>query len=334
MPAVSVVIPLFNKGPHIGGTLRSVLAQTVEDVEVIVVEGGSTDEGPEVVRGFRDPRIRMIHAGRRGASAARNAGIEAASSDLVAFLDADDEWMPRHLEVILGLRERYPCAGLYATGYTIREGSKTRVASLSPEIPPAPRDGLIRNYFLAAIRGDPPVMTSAVAVPRQVLVELGGFNTAAWYGEDVDLWGRIALRYPVALSRKITAVYHKEALNRACSRREPIEEHVFVATAKRAIEGGEVPPALREDLLEYVASRSIQTAFRNLEAGRPDLARANLKGCRTRRLWKLKYWALLWAYLPPGAYRALEPQGMIEWYHGWRERVRGLDRSATRGREG
>ncbi|WP_292521841.1 glycosyltransferase [Methanoculleus sp.] len=321
MPAVSVVIPLYNKRPHIARAVTSVLAQTVRDVEVIVVDDGSTDGGAEVVRGF--DRVRLIRQENRGVSAARNRGIAAARGELVAFLDADDEWMPGHLEALVRLRERYPCAGIYATAYLISEGGgRVRAPSLGPGVPPEPWEGLLPSYFKAAALGEPPLSASTVAVPRSILHETGGFDTRVWSGEDVDLWGRIALKYPVAFTRDGPGIYHKAASNRACTRREPIPEHPFIAPAERALRAGEVAPALREDLLEYMASRQIIVALHNLEAGRPDLARAGLKGCRTRRLRKLKYWALLWAHLPGGVYPALRPGRTLALYNAGRARLR------------
>ena len=120
-PAVSVVIPLLNKASHISRALDSVFAQTVQDFEIIVVEGGSTDNSPEIVRGFRDPRIRLILQDKKrpGVSAARNIGIHESRSEFIAFLDADDEWRPRFLETIIRLRQRFPDAGLYATSYCL-----------------------------------------------------------------------------------------------------------------------------------------------------------------------------------------------------------------------
>jgi len=115
VPAVSVVIPLYNKGPHIARALNSVLAQTFQDFEVIVVDDGSTDDGAEVVRGVDDPRIRLIQQENRGVSAARNRGIEAARAELIAFLDADDEWLAEHLETIIRLRRNALEVGIYAT---------------------------------------------------------------------------------------------------------------------------------------------------------------------------------------------------------------------------
>ncbi|WP_082122612.1 glycosyltransferase family 2 protein [Methanoculleus sediminis] len=306
VPGVSVVIPLYNKGPYIVRALNSVLAQTVRDFEVIVVDDGSTDGGAEMVGGFGDPRIRLIRQENRGVSAARNRGIDAARGELVAFLDADDEWTPRHLEALLQLRDKCPQAGAYGTAYLLQENASTiRTPSYSAAIPPEPWEGLLSSYFRDAILGSPPISSSIVAVPRRVLNEMEGFYTGAWYGEDVDLWGRIALKYPIAFTWDGKGIYHTEASNRACNRKEPIREHAFVASAQNALQAGEVPPELRESVLEFVASRQIQIACRNLEAGRPDLARSNLKGCRTRLLWRSKWRALILAHIPSGAYLAL-----------------------------
>ncbi|NLZ29723.1 MAG: glycosyltransferase [Methanomicrobiales archaeon] len=240
-------------------------------------------------------------------SAARNRGIEAARVDFIAFLDADDEWMPTHLGALLRLRGRYPRAGAYGTAYRIKGAGLTiQVPSVDVDgIPPEPWEGLLPNYFRAAFPGPSPLSSSAVAVPKTVLNEMGGFNTDAWYGEDVDVWGRIALKYPIAFTRDGMAIYHKAARNRACDRKEPIQEHTFVTSAREALQAGEVTSALREDLLEYVASRQIQIAARNIEAGRPDLARKALKDCRTRRLRKYKYRVQVLAYIPSSVYLAI-----------------------------
>lgn len=302
VPAVSVVIPLYNKSPYIARALNSVLAQTFQDFEVIVVDDGSTDDGAAVVRGFDDPRIRLIQQENRGVSAARNRGIEAARAELVAFLDADDEWLPGHLEVLLRLRDKYPEAGGYGTAYLRKlKGSATHVAPFS-DIPREPWEGLLPSYFKAAALGAPPISASTVAIPRCILKEMGGFNTDAWWGEDTDLWGRIALKYPIAFSWDGMGIYHAEASNRACNKIEPVRENIFVTFARNALQAGEVIPDLKKDLLEYVARKQIETARRNLEAGRPDLARDNLKDCKARTLWISKHRVLFWTHVPPRAF--------------------------------
>lgn len=298
-PDVSIIIPLYNKGPHIARALNSVLMQTFQNFEVIVVDS-STDEGTKIVRQFQDSRISLIHQEKSGVSAARNYGIEVARAGMIAFLDADDEWMPEHLNTLLRLRERYPDAGAYGTACLITvEGSSPLKVSYSPDIPKEPWEGLLPRYFNAAAFGFPPITTSAVAIPKDVFRVIGGFSTATWLGEDGDLWGRIALKYPIAFSWDGMGIYHTEAINRACNRIKPHEEHIFVRTAIKAIEAGEVSPDMQMDLREYIARIQIVAAYHNIRIGEQKLARYNLKKCETEKLVGEKYTALFFAYAPP-----------------------------------
>lgn len=284
VPAVSVVIPLYNKGPYITRALNSVLAQTFQDFEVIVVDDGSTDDGAEVVSGFRDPRIRLIQQENQGVSAARNRGIEAARAELVAFLDADDEWLPEFLETVLRLRGRFPGAGAYGTAYLLKlKSTTTRVAPFSA-IPQEPWEGLLPSYFKAAALGAPPLSASTVAIPRHILKKMGGFNTDAWWGEDTDLWGRIALRYPVAFSWNIGAIYHTEAVNRIPHRVMAVEENPFIATVREYLAVQDVSPELLRDLYAYIDKKRVETAVINVRSGCQSLARQQLLSCRPRSI--------------------------------------------------
>jgi glycosyltransferase involved in cell wall biosynthesis len=117
MPAISVIIPLYNKAAHVRRAVASVLAQDCDDFEVIVVNDGSTDHGEEVVWQISDPRVRLIYQENRGPGAARNAGIRAARSNILAFLDADDEWLPHYLYTGLAALAHYPDAVAVTQGH-------------------------------------------------------------------------------------------------------------------------------------------------------------------------------------------------------------------------
>ena len=108
MVLVSVVIPLYNKKNYIRRAIRSVMMQTIEDFEIIIIDDGSIDGSGDVVKTFLDSRIRLIRQENQGVSVARNNGVSNSRADFIAFLDADDEWLPRQLEDLLRLRKKYP----------------------------------------------------------------------------------------------------------------------------------------------------------------------------------------------------------------------------------
>ena len=206
-PFFSVVIPLYNKELYIGRSLRSVLNQTFQDFEVIVVDDGSTDGGPKLIQAIGDSRIRLIQQLNAGVSSARNRGIKEAKADYIAFLDADDEWSSGFLLTIMRLIKKFPSAGLFATSYTIVAEDierKTRSHTLSYFW-----EGLLPNYFEVACGSDPPICSSAVCLPIKVLLESGAFQEGVFSGEDLLLWARIALHHRVAYSNKSCAIYYR-----------------------------------------------------------------------------------------------------------------------------
>ena len=124
----SVVIPLYNKEKYIARSISSVLHQTYENFELLVIDDGSTDESCRVAASIEDSRIRLIHKKNGGESSARNFGIKHSSNDYIAFLDADDEWAPNFLRTIAGLIHAYPKASIFSTG--IAEGSHGATGAL------------------------------------------------------------------------------------------------------------------------------------------------------------------------------------------------------------
>ena len=216
MISYSVVIPLFNKERHIERAIRSAAAQTVPPTEIIVVDDGSTDASAGIVKCLAEEiaGIRLIQQENGGVSRARNVGIQVAGSEYIAFLDADDEWFDDFLEEIEHLIWEFPEAGLYSTAYTAVGGDRDKIADQVGKIPGNSIHVQIHNYFKAGFRGSP-VWTSATVVPKSTFEDVGMFIDGAGRGQDLEMWGRISLRYDIAFSRKVCAAYHLDADNRS-----------------------------------------------------------------------------------------------------------------------
>ena len=296
---ISVIIPLLNDSPYIARAIKSTLNQTIQNFEIFVIDGGSEDDGPKIVKDFNDPRIHFLVQSGKGVSNARNEAVTFTKNDYIAFLDADDEWMPYHLETLQHLIQKYPDAGMYATVYKIQTSEgKAQMADYKC-IPNPPREGLLPNYFKSSALGYWPVITSVVVIPRNIFCEMGGFPEGYWYGEDGDLFGKIALKYRVAFSWEFGAIYHWDASNRVCDKIIPLDYvEPFVKTARAALTKGEVPPEFIESLNEYICRMEIVRAIRNARAGHSDTAQIILKQCNTRWHYKEKMKWLLLAKLP------------------------------------
>ncbi len=229
---MSVVIPAYNAEETIQAALVSVGAQTVAPHEVVVVDDGSSDRTPAVVRGY-GPGVRLLHQDRQGPSAARNAGIAATSGDLVAFLDADDEWHPEKLE--RQLRVLDDGAVVVATDWT-----RGPFAAVLPDQVPVSTvpgtDLLLLNRF----------QTSTVLARRSALDATGGFDTTLDGVEDWDMWLRMSevgqvrkldwplVRYrdsPVGVSKALDRVYATGAvmLGRRFGARPARQERTILA---------------------------------------------------------------------------------------------------------
>lgn len=210
---ITVVIPLYNKENTIAKALNSVLAQSYQDFEVVVVDDGSTDNGAAVVELYTDPRIRLISQENAGVSAARNHGIAEARGEYVAFLDADDEWMPEFLEEIVALQQGFPNCRAQATTYVqCQNGEKKNI--ILNRLPFSGEQGVLTNYFEVATHSNPPVWTGAVCIERALLQELGGFPLGIKSGEDLLTWARIATRTHWAYSLNPYAIFNMEGYNK------------------------------------------------------------------------------------------------------------------------
>lgn len=220
---ISVVIPLYNKAGQVAQTLRSVLGQTFGRFEVVIVDDGSTDGSADEARSVHDERIRLVSQQNAGVSAARNRGVAEARYDLIAFLDADDEWKPDYLETQYNLYCKYPECSIFACNYEFRNADGRVTPTILRKLPFEGEDGILSNYFEVASCSHPPLWTSAVMVRKQALQAVGGFPLGIRSGEDLLTWARLAVKYKIAFSRKplATFVFDARLFNEDQNKREP-----------------------------------------------------------------------------------------------------------------
>ena len=195
-----IVMPLFNKEIYVARTIESVIGQTFGDWKLIIVDDGSSDGGPAVVEGFRDPRIEMIRQENAGPGAARNTGILAGKADWIAFLDADDLWLPEHLATMDELRRQFPSASLIGTAYRHWNGKGV------PRVRAGQGSARTIRYFHEAAQGRAPFFTSSAAFSRQAIDRVGLLQPVV-VGDEMDLWARLALDGLVAASTRQTVLY-------------------------------------------------------------------------------------------------------------------------------
>lgn len=205
----SVIIPLYNKSPYVRKTVESVLRQTFDDYELVIIDNGSNDGSSEIVASFTDPRIRIVRLEENvGVSNARNKGVELSTAPYITFLDADDWWEPTFLEEMRGLIERHPDAGIYGTGYYIVKNGRKRLAPVGVEERFA--EGEINYCAVYAKTLCMPLTSITVAMPRGVFDENGGFKPHLKLGEDFDLWVRIALKHKMVFLNKPLSNYNQD----------------------------------------------------------------------------------------------------------------------------
>lgn len=211
MPKFSVVIPLYNKENFIAATLKSVLQQTFTDFEIIIVDDGSTDESIEKVVQFTDKRIKLKrHKNNQGLSTTRNTGIEHSQGNIIALLDADDLWLPKHLEQLSELSTKFPEASLFGCHWNMKIGSKQTLEPRTHQ--PQQKPQLILDFF-EANREHPLVCPSALAFKKEVPQQIGFFNPTILVGEDTDFLIRANLKYLFAFHPQASCLYNLESEN-------------------------------------------------------------------------------------------------------------------------
>ena len=209
----SIVIPLYNKEKQIANTIKSIQNQTFQEFEMVIVNDGSTDNSVEIVKQIDDKRIKMINQPNGGVSSARNTGIQNASFEYIAFLDADDEWEKDYLENVNNMINQYAECSVFATNYKIIDTKRKERFPINTDLAKFSKTfdnqcGVLEDYFDFASRTAPPLWTSAIVCTKTSIKNLGYFPKGIRMGEDLIVWAKLASNYKVCYSKNIKSIYY------------------------------------------------------------------------------------------------------------------------------
>lgn len=200
-------MPLYNKAPYVKKAMESVLTQTYNDWELIVIDDGSTDDSyalaENVLLEWGCDNVKLIKQSNTGVGATRNFGVQLSKNEFLCFLDADDWWENNFLEEMDTFLSEFPDSSLFATDYFYVKNKKKRTYYKADT-------GYINYCKVYSESGRMPVWTGATCIKRCVFDEFGGFPINIKLGEDFCLWIRVALKYKVAFLNKSLSNYNQD----------------------------------------------------------------------------------------------------------------------------
>jgi glycosyltransferase involved in cell wall biosynthesis len=263
---IAVAIPLYNKASAIQRTLESVRGQIVAPKEVIVVDDGSKDDSAARAEevGREIPGFKLVRQKNSGPGVARNRCASEGSSVWIAYLDADDIWYTDHLAELRELALQFPDASMVATSY-----NETRQTGQAKDR----RHRRLVDYFADEAAGRIPFFTSTVMIKRKSFEAAGGYPVGKTLGEDLALWGRLALQGPIAVSSYVTCVYQHvdTGLSHTLANYPNLAIEEFQAISRRSTD-----PALAANAREAANRLSVALALEALMKGRTDIGQAFL----------------------------------------------------------
>jgi len=312
-PAVSVVIPSFNSSAWIAETLASVQAQTMPHFEVLVVDDGSTDGTPDLVRACasQDRRVRLIEQKNAGVCRARNHGIAQAQAPLVCFLDHDDWWYPHKLQRQCQVMAQHPEAGVACSSWIVWNRSDAGARYPSPTSFPienTPDDlvpefsGWVHHQFLL----DCWMLTSTAMFRREVFEKAGTFDESLPFSEDWDLWLRAAREFQFVQLRRPTTLYRMHG-TQGSGHHRPVDHRTQLlerTAAQHGLASRDGRAVTRQQFHHQLARYHADFGRGELQAGRLAAAAAAY-----RRAWTLH--PLRWKY----------PVYLLALLAGWRGRA-------------
>lgn len=310
---MSVIVPVYNGARYLAESIDSALAQDYQNVEVIVVDDGSTDETPGVLARYGN-RIRVIRQANQGAAAARNAALQASYGDYIAFLDADDLWAPhklgiqiRHLETHADVDLVYSAWKVVESGAAMAQASAA-IASATSHIVDKGGSGWLYNQLLM----DCVIHTTTVVMRRKLLQTVGLFDPELRRGQDYDYWLRASRVTRIDKLHEALSIYRLHETNISS---QPVRTNYAGAIVQRAIERwGTVGPDGQRTPTKLVRHRLAQSwatfGYAHARAGNRLVALQAFARSVANRPLQPRVWALTLVTALPGLPRLL----------GWRTR--------------
>lgn len=291
MPLLTIVIPLYNKEASIGSTLNSVISQINSDVELLIINDGSTDMSMTVVENITTglPNVRVLSQENCGVSAARNLGIKEAKSNYIAFLDADDVLKPGTIDKYLELVDHYSECVLFCFGYEMLRGGKVitqRVNLAKPCIPSW-------KYFQLSSQNRTSELTtqSSIIINKSKLESIELYKIGVTHSEDLEFCARVALLGNIYVSNHIAAEYHLEAENRSSTTLKPEVRYIVKSLEKLVLDNKFINTDRRllKYLVRYIDKHRIHSLFvMSLPRYKKDRTQLYL-GVIKRELSKIKF---------------------------------------------
>ena len=283
---VSVVIPVYNRSKYLRPCIDSVLTQTYPNIEIIVVDDGSKDDSPEVLRTYGN-KITLIEQANAGAARARNRGIAASQGEFVAFLDSDDLWDADKIAKQVAVLQRFPDALAVYCDHRAIDQAGNALSDTGALYYPRCSGQILEQLIL----GNKILTCSIVMVRSSALEAVGGFDaTQPYWTEDYDLWMRIAARGPFLYQLDTLVSYRRHDMNVSGSNYEMMagNAHAYQNVA-RAIDGTEharLLPLLRRQRTELLLGK----AWYERRAGSRKAALASYTQALSLKPWSMKGW--------------------------------------------
>ena len=269
MPKVSVIIPAYNVEKYIGETLDSVLTQTYSDFEVVVVDDGSQDQTASIIKQYQTKypkKIRLIQKENGGPSKARNVGIKASTGEYIAFIDADDLWLPGKLEKQVGYFEKQPSqVGLVYTN--AKKFDEQGIWTL----PKRYRKKRAYGWIYKDLLRQNMIPNQSVIVRKRCFEEVGFFEEFLDIIEDHDMWIRIAMKYEIAFLEETLSLYREHSQGRSKGDEKTMNREIGVMEKHLKIASGNIE---FEDIIKRAFSRRLyELGYFYLKEGRMPAAR-------------------------------------------------------------